>query len=73
MEAEPALRTWRVGAVQQDQGHLCPHRLMAIIKNPDGTITVGILPKEQSADKTASAPEGEKAKKTAPKKAAKKK
>lgn len=46
---------------------------MAIIKNSDGTITVGILPKEQSADKTASAPEGEKAKKTAPKKAAKKK
>lgn len=45
---------------------------MAIVKNPDGTITVGIIPAEEPKPVKAEAP-AEKPKKTAAKKAAKKK
>jgi hypothetical protein len=45
---------------------------MAIVKNPDGTITVGIIPAEEPKPVKAEAP-AEKPKKTAAKKTAKKK
>jgi hypothetical protein len=46
---------------------------MAIVKNPDGTITVGIIPADEPKPVKAEAPAEAKPKKTAAKKTAKKK
>lgn len=41
-----------MGTFTEDQRHLCSHEVvMAIRKNADGTITVGIIPEEKKVEK----------------------